>query len=199
MYKHQNDYELLYLINNNCYNSVEEMLDKYNPLVWKSVLGHKAYEMPAGVEHNDLYQEGRIALLESFYSYKNLISVPFYSYAKVCIERKLWGYLRKFNSEASKLFYNSLSLDMTVTEDENVYLHEVIAEDQEALSAFVFYREELQALIKDPKDISEFELNVLILKLLGYSYNEIGELLNCSDKKVDNTLQKVKRILSKKK
>lgn len=197
MYKYQNDYELLYLINNNCYNSVEEMLDKYNPLVWKSVLGHKSYETPVGVEHNDLYQEGRIALHESFYSYKNLISVPFYSYTKVCIERKMWGYLRKFNSEASRLFYNSLSLDMTVTEDENVYLHEVIAEDKEAMSAFVFYREELKSLIKDPKDISEFELNVLVLKLLGYSYNEIGDLLKCSAKKVDNTLQKVKRLLSK--
>lgn len=196
MYYAQNDFELLYLINNNCLYSIEKMLDKYNPLVWKNTFGYKTYSTPKGVEHQDLYQEGRIALHDSFYSFKHLVSVPFYSFTKVCIERKMWGYVRKFNSEASRLFYNSLSLDMTVTEDKNVYLHEMVAEDSEAVSAFKLYREELDGLINGDKILSDFELSVLVLKLLGYTYEEAGKCLECSAKKVDNTLQKVKRLLT---
>ena len=191
----QNDFELLYMINNNCQNSVELMLEKYNPLVWKNTFSFKKYSMPNGVEHQDLYQEGRIALLDSIYSYKSLMSVPFYSFTKVCIERKMWTYVRKFNSEASKLFYNSLSLDMAVTEDENVYLHEMVAEDPQDYSAFITYREQLKNLIDNDDLLEEFELSVLVLKLLGYSYTESAEILNCSSKKIDNTLQKVKRLL----
>ena len=85
------------------------MLDKYNPLIWKNAFGYKHYSTPKGVEHHDLYQEGRVALYDSFFSFKNLIQVPFYSFTKVCIARKMGGYVRKFNSEASRLFYNSLS------------------------------------------------------------------------------------------
>ena len=197
MYYAQNDFELLYLINNNCFDSLEHMLDKYNPLVWKNAFAYKSYSMPRGVEHQDLYQEGRIALFDSFYSFKHLISVPFYSFTKVCIERKMWGYVRKFNSQASRLFYSAVSLDMSVPEDDNVYLHEMLAEDQDSTSAFILYKEELETLINSKNIIDDFEVNVLVLKLLGYTYEEVGTYLNCSAKKVDNTLQKVKRVLSK--
>lgn len=196
MYYQENDFELLYLINNNCAMAVEKMLDKYNALVYKQTFKHQSYLTPRGVEHQDLYQEGFIALHDSFYSFKNLVCVPFYSFTKVCIERKMWGYIRKFSSEASKLFYNSLSLDMTVTEDNNVYLHEMIGQDQEGISAFVLYRDDIESLLAKNKCLSEFELNVLVLKILGYTYQEVGDLLSCSAKKVDNTLQKTKRMLA---
>ena len=196
MYLQENDFELLYLINNNCVRAVEKMLDKYRALVYKQTFKHRSYMTPRGVEHQDLYQEGHIALYDSFYSFKNLVSVPFYSFTKVCIERKMWGYIRKFSSEASKLFYNSLSLDMTVTEDKNVYLHEMIGEDESKVSAFILYRDDLESLLVKNKNLSEFELNVLVLKILGYTYQEVGDLLSCTAKKVDNTLQKTKKILS---
>lgn len=194
----KNDFELLYYINNKCHYSVEKMLDKYNPLVWKNTFSFKMYSTPQGVEHQDLYQEGCIALHDSFYSFKSLISVPFFAFTNVCISRKMKGYVRRFNSEASRLFYNSLSLDMTVTEDHNVYLHEMVAEDSSAISAFKLYCDDLKDLIDDDNVLSKFEADVLVLKILGYSYEEVGKHLKCSAKKVDNTLQKIKRLLCSK-
>lgn len=196
MYRSLNDFELLYLVKNNCLDSIVVMLEKYNPLVWKNVFTIKNKYIPRGVEMEDLYQEGRIALYDSLYSYKTFINVPFYSFTKLCIERKMGGYLRKFNSETTKLFYSSLSLDMTVTEDKNVYLHEMVADDILKVSAFMHYAEDLNRLALDQTTLSRFEKKVLILKIYGYTYSEMGQLMDCSAKKVDNTLQKVKRLLA---
>jgi RNA polymerase sporulation-specific sigma factor len=41
--------------------------------------------------------------------------------------------------------------------------------------------------------LSELESRVLSLYLDGYSYEEIGERLECDTKTVDNALQRVKR------
>lgn len=194
MHRDLNDFELLYLIKNNCMHSILVMLEKYNPLVWKNVFKYSNQYTPKGVEQDDLYQEGRIALFASIYAYKNFIHVPFYAFTNLCINRKMGGYLRKFNSETSKLFYNALSLDMTVTEDQNLYLHEMVADDVNEMSAFVRYAKNLNSLAIEEKDLNDFEKIVLILRVYGYSYNEISRLLYCPTKKVDNTLQKIKRI-----
>lgn len=196
MHRDLNDFELLYLVNNNCFAAVKTMLEKYNPLVWKTVYSFINSHLPKGVEKNDLYQEGRIAFYESCFTYKTNLDVPYYSFTKLCIERRMMGYLRRFRSEASRLFYNSLSLDMSVTEDNNVYLHEMISEDLQDLSAFKQYAEEINSLIIENKDLSQFEKQVLLLKIFGYSYSEMSKILDCSAKRVDNTLQKVKRLLA---
>lgn len=196
MHRSLNDFELLYLVKNNCIDSTIIMLEKYNPLVWKNVYKYTNHYTPKGVETEDLYQEGRIALYDSMYSYKTVINVPFYSFTKLCIERKMGGYIRKFNSETTKLFYNALSLDMTVTEDNNVYLHEMIPNDIKKVSAFIRYAKELTCLALDESTLSSFEKNVLLLKIYGYTYAEMSKMMDCTAKKVDNTLQKVKRLLS---
>ena len=54
--------------------------------------------------------------------------------------------------------------------------------------------EELQALVSCLSSVlSELESRVLSLYLDGYSYEQIGERLECDTKTVDNALQRVKR------
>ncbi len=72
----------------------------------------------------------------------------------------------------------------------------MISEDLQDLSAFKQYAEEINSLIIENKDLSQFEKQVLLLKIFGYSYSEMSKILDCSSKKVDNTLQKVKRLLA---
>ncbi|MCA1689813.1 MAG: LuxR C-terminal-related transcriptional regulator, partial [Actinobacteria bacterium] len=54
--------------------------------------------------------------------------------------------------------------------------------------------EELRSLVAClSTTLSELESNVLSLYLDGYSYEQIGERLECDTKTVDNALQRVKR------
>jgi RNA polymerase sporulation-specific sigma factor len=58
----------------------------------------------------------------------------------------------------------------------------------------VIASEELSALVSCLGSVlSELESNVLSLYLDGYSYEVIGEKLECDTKTVDNALQRVKR------
>ncbi len=191
----KNDFELLYLITQNNKDAEEVMLEKYNLLVWKNVnLVYNDY-VPQGVEKEDLYQEGRIALYNSFKAFDPNRNVPFYAFANTCIRHGLIGYLRKFSSKANKMFYESLSLDAYVSEDVTIYNSEVLADDR-TISALSKYDEKFGELYLYSSEINNFEKNLLVLQVAGYSYTETARRLSCSVKKVDNTLQKIKRLLN---
>lgn len=191
----KNDYELLYLITQNNKDAEEIMLDKYNLLVWKNVnLVYNDY-VPLGIEKDDLYQEGRIALYNSFKAYDPNRNVPFYSFANICIRHSMIGYLRRFSSKANQLFYESISLDAYVADDVTIYNGEVISDDS-CISALNQYDEQFGEMYLYCTEINNFEKNLLVLQVAGYSYLETAKRLHCSVKKVDNTLQKIKRILN---
>ncbi len=191
----ENDYELLNLINQNNREAEKKMLEKYNLLVWRNVNNLYNSYVPQGVEREDLYQEGCIALYHSFKTYDPDRQVPFFAFANLCIERSLIGYLRKFSSLTSKQFYNSVPLDAFVSEDVSLYFSDVLADDTE-ISALSKYDQDLGDVYLYESRIDDFEKNVLILQVAGYSYRETSEILNCSVKKVDNTMQKIKKTLN---
>jgi RNA polymerase sporulation-specific sigma factor len=61
----------------------------------------------------------------------------------------------------------------------------------------VIASEELQSLVACLSSVlSDLESRVLSLYLDGYSYEVIGERIDCDTKTVDNALQRVKRKVS---
>lgn len=190
-----NDYELIYLIVQGDKEAEQVMLEKYNLLVWKNVNSIFSGYVPTGVERDDLYQEGIISLFKSFTTFDPERNVPFFAFANLCIERSMIGYIRKFSSNANKQFYSSLPLDAFVSEEISLYNNEVLA-DPEIISSLVKFDEQFGNLYLYNADISKFEKDVLVLQVAGFSYMETALHMKCSVKKIDNTLQKVKRLLS---
>lgn len=191
-----NDHKLVYLLAKaNNTQVIDLIIDKYELLVWRHVNTVLSGFVPLGVERDDLFQEGQIALYNAMYTYDNAKEVPFFFFARLCIERSLLGYLRKFQSLANKQFYNSVALDAFVSEEVSLYYSDVISDNSEN-SLLVKYDEDLGLLYKSSNKINEFEKNVLILQVAGYTYKETSAYLNCTVKKVDNTIQKIKRILT---
>lgn len=191
----QNDYELLYYIDEGNKHAEELLLKKYHLLVWKLVNQVMYGYVPLGVEKDDLYQEGTIALFDTFKTYDKDLGVPFFSFVKLCVERRVLSYLRKYRSLSNKQFYDSLSLDAFISEEISVYNSEIL-EDTRVISPFIKYDEKIGKLYLHSEKLNSFEKEVLILQLAGFSYQETSELLECTSKKVDNTLQKIKRLLT---
>lgn len=190
-----NDYELLYLISQNNREAEETMLRKYELLIWKHTNGFFLNYVPQGVEKDDLFQEGLVALLNSLQAYDSYVGAPYFSFGEVCLVRSMIAYIRKYSSKRAKRFYNSIPLDAVVADNVGLYYNDVIADTKE-VSALVKYNEAFGQLFLTHTQMSEFEKRVLVLQVSGYSYRESAYILDCTAKKIDNTLQKIKRILS---
>ncbi|NLW29782.1 MAG: hypothetical protein GXY98_07835 [Erysipelothrix sp.] len=102
----------------------------------------------------------------------------------------------KHRSLSFGLLDRSISLSYPVTVDESVTLLDVIAEktyqyDPEYMSLF----DEKMLITHEILDsLKEFEKQVFVLRNDGYSYEEIADICHISAKKVDNILQKIRRI-----
>jgi len=196
VWRNVNDYELLYLVRQKIEIAEIELLEKYKRVIWVLIQSSINRYHPKGVEKDDLYQESLIALMEAVNSYREDYNAPFYSFATLCMERYIKTYLRKYNSQTTRQFYHSLSLDMVIAEGENLYLHDVIADDGKGKSYLSLYENELDDFMNEKHDMfSEREKKILYLKVQGYSYEEISKMMDCRAKQVDNTIQKIKRFM----
>lgn len=192
-----NDYELLYMCHQHDDVAIELMVQNSKRLIWGVI--HRLYDelSPQRANKQDLYQEGCMGLLEAIDCYRDDYRVPFLPFAKLCIEREIRTLLRRYRGMSYGLIDHSLSMEMAISEDENLFLFDVIADDSaQAKPAMMAVHDEVLALMSTPCFFNELDCKVFELREQGYTYMEIAELLDCKVKSVDNSVQKVHRKLT---
>lgn len=198
MTAYDNDFELLYMIQQKDQIALAIILDKYKTFIdckiAEIIYDKRLYRQ----QKEDLRQIGYILLCECLDSFNIAKMVKFATFFCFCFERKVRNQLRQYYSN-NGLYVNSLSLDQTVDEFGEFTLGENIESynpDYEADSLLNYH--ELQKLVaKVTKDFSPLEQEICRLKQVGYSYKEIADNLPCKYKKVDNTMQKFRRAMNK--
>jgi len=191
-----NEYELLYLCRENDEISQRALIERYHRAIW-AIIHHILPHKPAYIDLDDLYQEGLIALMEAVNNYKEDENASFSTFARVCIEREILSVLRKYSGQSYRLLTHAVSLDMSVSEDENIVLMDTIAcQRKEYDPVYVSYVGWAQDQIPKIRTIlSDLEWTIYQRHCLGYSYKEISSYCECSEKDVDNTIQKVRKKL----
>lgn len=166
-------------------NGNEELLsvifDRYRPVV--SLLAKKFSSSPW--EHDDLVQEGLIALYSAIRLY-DFSSASFSTFASVCIKRGMISALRQSNK--ARHIPNELFLSV---EEASVLLEddpETSFIDKETVSAF---------LSDIKRTLSSFEYTVLSRYLLLGNYKEACDSLGISRKEMDNALQRARKKIKK--
>ncbi|GAC1437937.1 MAG: RNA polymerase sporulation sigma factor SigH [Solirubrobacteraceae bacterium] len=152
----------------------------------------------AGGDSDDLNQEGMLGLYKAVRDYRTDRESSFRNFAELCITRQIITAVKTAtrNKHTPLNHYVSFSAPAGgASDDDAPALDEMIpgpaVQDpaSQAISA-----EELRALIACLSSaLSGLESRVLALYLDGYSYEQIGEHLECDTKTVDNALQRVKR------
>ena len=180
-YKNVNDYEVMYMIRENDEESVGLMYKKYIPLIKKIASKYFSFIKNCGVEFDDLVQEGMIALNDAIISYNEASNTLFYTYLTICLERHFLTYCRNVNRSTYYYLNTSVRNDL-------IYL---FADDKELSTSMILYQDFVEY-----KNCFEFlDANIFELRLNGFTYKEIGRLLDLTVNVVESRLVKIRNVL----
>jgi RNA polymerase sporulation-specific sigma factor len=150
-----------------------------------------------GGDSEDLLQEGLVGLYKAIRDFRSDRESSFRNFAELCVTRQIITAVKTAsrNKHSPLNQYVSFAQSPAGAIDSDATLEEVlpgpVSEDP---SERVIATEELRSLVACMSSVlSELESSVLSLYLDGYSYDVIGERLECDTKTVDNALQRVKR------
>lgn len=143
----------------------------------------------ARISNEDLAQEGMLGFLDAVKNFDLSKGVPFKAFAETCINNRIISAVRmNFNSKNAALS-NAVSFEAESVE---------IATDSDPADIISdkFEMEYLSELLNS--GLSVFEKKVIDLRLIGKSYLQIADELCCSEKAVDNALQRIKSKMRRK-
>lgn len=144
----------------------------------------------ARISGEDLAQEGMLGFLDAVKTFDPSKGSSFKAYAEACINNRIVSAVRvNFNNKNAAL---SRALPYEIeTVDRSDH-----ATDPANIISEKFDSEHLENLLIS--DLSDFEKKVVDLRLLEKSYSQIADELGCSEKAVDNAMQRIRRKMRKK-
>lgn len=197
-YKDYNDYELLSYVSEKNEEASEVLFEKYRPLILATANRLFCYCKNTGLELNDLVQEGMLGLNIAMNSYNDTKDATFYTYAKTCIERKIITQVVASRRLKHKVLNDSLSIENT---DENNYdyiFDKSLTDNSYNPEKILFNSENEKTLVDQASSmLTDLETQVFELKINGFDYKEIAEILDKDIKSIDNALQRIRVKLKK--
>ena len=186
-----NDNELIYMIRQRNEKAFAFLVNKYQVEI-RRWLRHILRTYPRYQDQEDFYQIALLKLHESIDDYKADQS-SFHNYYFKVLKHTTVDMIRSMNTYSRRQDKYMVSLDMHIQEGETNYrlidmiVDEIPAEEdeqEEHIKENVLYTQ---------KRLNPLEVDILSLRTLGYSYDQIAEKLNIPKKKVDNTLCKIRK------
>ena len=189
------DDSILHLAKSGDENAVNYIMDKYN-----NIVNMKASRFfAAGIEKDDIIQEGMIGLYKAIQSYNGDKQNSFKSFANMCIERQLITVVKSANRQKNIPLNSAFSLNSPIYEDGDSDVMEVLhinlVEDPLDTIANKEYIAQMENKIDE--NLSDFEKKVLVHYKQGKSYNDIAKEMNTKVKSVDTALQRIKKKANK--
>lgn len=143
------------------------------------------------VQEDELFEEGCIAIYEACKTYNEMNGCKFSTYLYLIIKRKL-------SRELFKSIYiykhEGLSFDRLDTNDKYKFFENKCVEENPIV--YSDKRQKHDEMYKTFKELTPLDQRIIKLRLLNYSYEEIGRMLNVKKKKIDNRLQFIKKYRS---
>jgi len=157
----------------------EEIVKEHKQLV--DIIYRKNF-LTSGVSEQDLKQEGMIGLLNAARTYQDGKGAKFETYASTVIYRRMIDAVRKEKADRKEIITSIQDGDARV----NITPEQIFWGKERG--------REIEKVLK--KQCSDIELAIYKSHYLGRSYSEIAFTFDVTKKKIDNTIQKVKKIIS---
>ena len=176
-------------------NALNFIMEKYN-----NIVNMKASRFfAAGIEKDDIIQEGMIGLYKAIQSFDGDKQNSFKSFANMCIERQLITVVKSANRQKNLPLNSAFSLNSPIYEDGDIDAMEILdvnlVEDPLDTIANKEYFNQMETKIDE--SLSDFEKKVLAHYKMGKSYNDIAKEMNTKVKSIDTALQRIKKKATK--
>ncbi len=161
--------------------ALSKLIERYSNIVFQKA---NSFNNLNGLENEDLYQEGMIGFVSSIYSFDETRGAKFSTYSVVSAVNKMLTAIRDSNNDSSVPMAAYVSLDDGL---------ELLSQSPSP-EEFAIYRDKMGKVMEYIDDnLSKMERKVFKLILLGVSYSEIADIIDCSVKSVDNSVQRIRR------
>ena len=188
------DEELIIALRDGDGKIIDHIIEKYKELVRR-----KAGSMfILGADREDLIQEGMIGLYKAVRDYDAGRDASFATFADLCVSRQMYKAVEAGNRKkhAPLNSYISIYDDGTEGSDQGEgtgILEMILTETGKSPEDVVIDREQTQRLEqKIYESLSDFERQVLNLRLTGLEYTDIAKILGRDAKSTDNALSRIK-------
>ncbi len=192
MYKELDDYEILYLINDDedYYNII---LKKYKPIIISLAKQYSLSAKNMGYELEDLIQIGNMALIEAIQGYSDQKNTLFYTFFLHCLHNKFKTELRNNDTNRKKVLNEAISYDSIVPGTNKLLVDFLV--DYKAIDPIdKVLEDELTRKYLNFLNSLPFETSVAIeMHRLGFSIDEISKFLNVERKMISKMINIVKR------
>ena len=193
MYDNLNDYELVSQAQELNEDAINILNEKYRPLIQKKCRKYIKYLKNKGLELEDLYQECILAFNDAITNFNELDDVSFYTFQNLCIDRKLVSELVKHNREKNKILNEAVPLEI-YEKGKEVNLEDLIQDNKPNPELGIVQEEDLNLLIDNVlSELTDLEEFVFKLKIEGFNYKEISDILDKDEKSIDNVIQRIKQ------
>ena len=194
-YDNINDYEVLSMVADN-EEATEALFHKYKPLIIG--LAKKIYNtnQNTGFDLNDLIQEGMIGFSTAINTFDENKDATFFTYAKTCIERRLISLIKSASRYKHQLLNESYYVEDLV--HDNKELENLLEDNNSNPENRLIDSENTKELTKNiQKTLTPLESAVFELKISGFNYREIAEILGKDSKSIDNAISRIKTKVQK--
>ena len=183
------DYELLYLANENNEDAINELFNKYSGLIY-----YKAIKYSESKKYIDDYvNEGFLCLYEAIHNYIESNDIEFIKYLNTYLERKMINCKKSFNRKKHSILNNALSLEDNYTEIDK-YLIDKKSNPETILEESDEYNS-LRNKILNKLDNNE-EL-VFILREQNFSVKEIANIIDMKLNEIYNIIKSIRTKIIK--
>lgn len=188
-----NDFELLYGIYQMDEHSLQTLLDKYSVVITNTLRNYFIRSILI-LHGEELFQEATILLYETIYGYRYDCEASFATYYRNVLHNMLTNFYRSLYTYGSQYVRDIVSLDIKIGPYDSTFLDFLPNENTSFEGVYFLQQFEMAQLIdKYANRLQDEERNIFFLRIKGYSYKEIAKLLNINKKRVDNTLQKIRK------
>ena len=193
-YENLSDEELIIALRDGDGKVIDHIIEKYKELVRQ-----KAGSMfILGADREDLIQEGMIGLYKAVRDYDPGRDASFATFADLCVSRQMYKAVEAGNRKKHAPLNSYISIyddgDEGNSRGEQASILEMIlSETGRSPEDMVIDREQTENLEQKIYDsLSDFERQVLNLRLTGLDYTAIAKILGRDAKSTDNALSRIK-------
>lgn len=200
MYDYSNctDEELILRLRDGEEAIMDYIMNKYKNLVRK----HARNMYILGAEEQDLIQEGMIGLFRAIKDYDSGRDASFFTFADLCISRKMYNAIEASKREKHTPLNNYISLygdnDEDTKDGKSGFIDLLSAGDISNPENLLIDKENVKQIEEIvEQELSVFEKQVFDLYITGMKYVQIAKVLGKDEKSTDNALQRIKSKLKK--